>query len=759
MSEPVRAQPDVVAQVQEVLLTWVYPQRKMIADLVKAGALTGDEVRRTLSRLTEAAAHTLGVERASVWHLRDDGSAIECVDLYERSSGRRSTGAVIAREAAPGYFRALASERVIAAHDAREDPRTSELRDGYLSPLGITSMLDAPAFVRGRARAVLCHEHVGPTRRWQFWEELVASTFADFVALVLEAETQSRDVARWRADHERLEQQVAERTAALRESEQNLQALIDAVPVSVVLTRASDHRVVYGNARAFAMFETTPEEAYGRSAADFWVDPAERQSFLTTLLSNGRVDDLEVRMRSRTGRLFWVRMNAKAIRYHGELTLLGGMVDVTEQRQAQQNLRQIFESAPVMMVVSRLSDDALLYGNQRATSIFELNVAEGRGRPADLWVDPADRDRLRQRVVAEGRVDGFEAELKTASGRRFWAELAAGVIEFDGTPALLAGGTDISARKRADAALRKSEQTLRTLLDAAPNPLVVTGLDDGVVRYCNPPAGAMFELHVDQFVGRRAPDFYVDPEERVAFIEELRHTGEVRGFTARLRTSTGRAFWALMNANTVELDGEAAFFVGFAELTAQKELEERLRTLAITDELTGTFNRRHFLELGANELKRAERHGHATSLAMLDLDHFKAINDRFGHPAGDEALRAVAAVLRREVRGADVLGRIGGEEFALLLPETQIAQAEAMVERIRRLLSERPYEGGGLPAGQRITVSIGLAEQRPGETIGELLRRADAALYRAKAAGRNRVMTDRQPPDPTPPIAVPPTRS
>ena len=602
-------------------------------------------------------------------------------------------------------------------------------------------MLDAPVFVRGQALAVICHEHVGPKRHWQFWEELVASTFADFVATALEAETRSRDLQERRAHAQELERVVAERTQALSDSEANLQALLDAAPMPLVLTRASDHQVIYGNARAAALFEVMPDSISGLVARDFWVDEKERQGFLAKMFETGQVDGVEVRLRSAGGRVFWARLNAQAVRFRGELTLLGGMIDVTDERQARQNLREIFASAPVALVLSRLDDNTVMDGNQRAASMFDITLEEARGRAApDFYVHPEDRARLVTDLRERGRVERFEAELKTSKGKPFWAELTAGFVEFDGARAVLVGSTDISVRKQAEEALRRSESMLRTLLDAAPMPLVVTRLHDGVLRYCNDRAATMFELTVEACVGRRAPDFYVDPADRRAFVEGLERHGHVEGFAAQLKTSSGRPFWALMNAKTFDLEGENVFMVGFAEMSAQKQLEERLRTLATTDGLTSVWNRRHFLELAEAELERAARYGGPLSVAVVDIDHFKRVNDELGHAAGDAALRGLTAVLRGELRSVDVVGRLGGEEFGVLLPETPRLIAAQTVDRLRRTIGERSFAEHGLPDGRRLTISIGVAEFRPGEPLSALLARADAGLYQAKSAGRDRVV-------------------
>ena len=195
-----------------------------------------------------------------------------------------------------------------------------------------------------------------------------------------------------------------------------------------------------------------------------------------------------------------------------------------------------------------------------------------------------------------------------------------------------------------------------------------------------------------------------------------------------------------MNAKTFELEGEKVFMVGFAEMSAQKQLEERLRTLATTDGLTSVWNRRHFLELAEAELERAARYGGPMSVAVVDIDHFKRVNDELGHAAGDAALRGLTAVLRGELRSVDVVGRLGGEEFGVLLPETPRLAAAQTVDRLRRTIGERSFAEHGLPDGRRLTVSIGVAEFRPGEPLSALLARADAGLYQAKSAGRDRVV-------------------
>jgi diguanylate cyclase (GGDEF)-like protein len=169
-------------------------------------------------------------------------------------------------------------------------------------------------------------------------------------------------------------------------------------------------------------------------------------------------------------------------------------------------------------------------------------------------------------------------------------------------------------------------------------------------------------------------------------------------------------------------------------------LNEQLRTLAETDALTGMFNRRKFLELATEEFARYQRYGQPFSLAVIDIDYFKQVNDQFGHAAGDEVLAAVARSLLSGKRAVDQVGRLGGEEFGLLLPQTPLAAAAAVVERIRRQVAATPIHAPAAGAAVTVTFSAGVGRVDAGDTSMEAaMRRADQLLYQAKQQGRNRV--------------------
>jgi diguanylate cyclase (GGDEF)-like protein/PAS domain S-box-containing protein len=175
----------------------------------------------------------------------------------------------------------------------------------------------------------------------------------------------------------------------------------------------------------------------------------------------------------------------------------------------------------------------------------------------------------------------------------------------------------------------------------------------------------------------------------------------------------------------------------FRDITEQKLLEEQLRLLSITDPLTGVYNRRFLQETLLKELYRAERHGEPFSLVMLDIDHFKQINDRYGHDAGDQVLQSLVALIQKRVRSSDCLARWGGEEFVLLLPHTGLSAATALAEGLLEDLRTSTVKGVGC-----VTASFGVAVSKTGDTVVQLVQRADVLMYAAKQAGRACVRSD-----------------
>lgn len=226
------------------------------------------------------------------------------------------------------------------------------------------------------------------------------------------------------------------------------------------------------------------------------------------------------------------------------------------------------------------------------------------------------------------------------------------------------------------------------------------------------------------------------PTKALSFAREYNHVCEEH----ERRKADGSTFTARISLDTARDEGGQiiGFVEVFSDVTEDKARERALYQRATQDALTGVFNRGHFTELARQEIDRARRFFEPLSLAVMDVDHFKSINDRFGHAAGDEALIQLARAVTGFLRRIDVFGRIGGEEFALLLPRASLGAAEELLNQLRLHLSTQVID---LPPDRfQFTVSIGVAQlssELP--DLPSLLRSADAALYRAKHEGRNQV--------------------
>lgn len=205
-----------------------------------------------------------------------------------------------------------------------------------------------------------------------------------------------------------------------------------------------------------------------------------------------------------------------------------------------------------------------------------------------------------------------------------------------------------------------------------------------------------------------------------------------------LISSTGHGLVHHLNIAVIA-SGALSMLILYAMRSERNALIEQLHTQATTDSLTQLSNRHSFIQQSSAALAQAKRHGYPISLVMLDVDHFKGINDQYGHATGDEALRTLARCCKETRRPGDLVGRLGGEEFVLLLPHTDGSEAKAIADRLRNLVQAQQIENTE-GTGISITFSAGAAEAKPDEFLEQFMHRADTAIYAAKQAGRNQVL-------------------
>ena len=289
----------------------------------------------------------------------------------------------------------------------------------------------------------------------------------------------------------------------------------------------------------------------------------------------------------------------------------------------------------------------------------------------------------------------------------------------------------------------RSERRYRVAFETDPAPSVIARLEDlrivqaneGMVDLTGLDKSALLDLMLTDL-----KPLHQDDDLPVA-IEGLRGGQRIHKLKRRMLSADGSEVHVLISARAIEVDGHACgifTYIDISELETAKleHADEKgvLDSLARTDPLTRLPNRRSLDERLAAEVLRAERYGGVLSVLLLDLDHFKSVNDDNGHEAGDAALLEVAELMAEACRDPDMVGRWGGEEFLMVLPESDTQAAHAVASRVRERVERHAFTGIG-----NLTISIGVASMVPGDTAAALLKRADRALYAAKSGGRNRV--------------------
>ncbi len=416
------------------------------------------------------------------------------------------------------------------------------------------------------------------------------------------------------------------------------------------------------------------------------------------------------------------------------------VVDVGKEARwesADDHIRWVVTRLPVPMGV-QASGRIVLVNQALATLLGAGAPDELEGLPAHELVHPDDRARVSsatERVGAGLGVEPTEMRLCRVDGTTVAVEASAMAVTFEGEPAVLVDVRDITARLEAQEALRASEARWRSLVQHG-NDLISVLDAKGRFTYASPSARTILEREPEDLIGTDALSL-LHPDDAGPAAEALyrRIDDPARpheGFRIRVRTSEGGWRWLeAFSVNKLDDPDVRGVIINAWDVSHQVRAEALLRHAAQHDALTGLPNRVLLAERLETALADGRRFGTATGLLMLDLDRFKDVNDTLGHESGDRVLAELAGRLAEAVRQDDVVGRIGGDEFAVVLPDAgDHATVEAVARRILDACAE-PVSHGGMPL--RVGASIGMVlAPEHGDEASLLLRRVDAAMYRAK---------------------------
>lgn len=415
---------------------------------------------------------------------------------------------------------------------------------------------------------------------------------------------------------------------------------------------------------------------------------------------------------------------------------------------------RLLHMLPAAVLVTQ--DGAIRFANAASVELLEAPSADSLiGRLSGDFVHPIDQvrssNRIQQVAVPEqaGRPNkSSEFRIRTARGNLRMVLISSVATEWDGAPAVLMCGLDMTHQSEIEAQLRESEQNFRRLFDSLQDVYYRTNAQ-GVVQHVGPGVRRVLGYEPHEIEGRTAESYYPQSTDRDAFKIAIMEHGEVSDFPGQMVRRDGTVIDISISSHA--LYDHAGNFAGvegiYRDVTQRKNLERELQRLATTDMLTGIANRRAFLETAESAYAHSCHSGEPLTLLMLDLDHFKAINDRYGHLEGDRALVAFAQAVKSQLRASDAVGRLGGEEFGVLLPLTTLAEGLEAAHRILhsvRALQLRDDTG----QAYRITTSVGVGAFRQSDrSLRDMLDRADQALYLAKHRGRDQIASLETPGD------------
>lgn len=389
------------------------------------------------------------------------------------------------------------------------------------------------------------------------------------------------------------------------------------------------------------------------------------------------------------------------------------------------------------------------YANAAAARLLEVaSAGDLIGQPISKYVHPLDMHRMLARIRDAARDDQINpvTEFRAVSdkGRSLVVAMTSSPIHVDGQAGVLAAFLDMTERASMEARLKETDQNFQRIMNTMQDVFYRTDAE-GITRYVCPAVKNVLGYGAEEIIGVSAASFYPDMRERDALVAAIKTQGFVHDFPGRMRRKDGTIID--ISISTHALRDEQGRYAGvegiWRDITQRKAMERELQRLATHDHLTGLLNRRSILEALAQAFsRRGGRRGSDLPpffVLTIDLDHFKNINDTHGHSAGDAVLCQVAERITTHCRATDSFGRLGGEEFLLVLENADLAAAAEVAERIRcAMASEACRPGADLQVS--VTLSIGLAQYDETDNgPAEILERADRALYEAKRLGRNQV--------------------
>jgi diguanylate cyclase (GGDEF)-like protein/PAS domain S-box-containing protein len=507
------------------------------------------------------------------------------------------------------------------------------------------------------------------------------------------------------------------------------------------------------------------DELIGCSASNIHISKKEFEKiheYITQDHIHEKNHEIVFRIRKKNGELIWVAGGYKPISTASPHDVSLGVVwvlrDITRQRQTEQELLNTYAEMNSLFNNS-LTGIVLLKGEQ-SNEISQANqefarmlgfssVDETIGKPIHDYVYSGNQSMENQsssiKKILQNEAIKTDLIMTNKDGKPFWTTVSCNAVDQNFPPDLSKGiicvFNDISDKKATEEKLKEKNRELERIFNNTMTGVFMTSRERIILK-----ANHTFS----EIMGYPSPEEMVNLDARLLHISEEAYEDFGEKYLSQLTDTSvtdiefplmkknGSQIWVACSGKAIDSeDFSKGIIWSIQDITRRRNTEKRLIYLSRHDDLTGVYNRRYFLELSNMELLKQKRYSHYLSLMMLDIDHFKLINDTLGHAGGDQALKLITEICKDEIRSSDILGRIGGEEFAILLEQTPLNQAVEIAERIRKKIMNIPfsYEDNTVC----MTVSIGVTQVDSNKKFDEAMKAADRLLYRSKHKGRNQV--------------------
>ncbi|HEY5556755.1 diguanylate cyclase [Acetobacterium sp.] len=419
---------------------------------------------------------------------------------------------------------------------------------------------------------------------------------------------------------------------------------------------------------------------------------------------------------------------------------------IQEINEAREHFELVFETIPDATIITGIDEGNLLAFNKAfldITQYTEQEIIDQKINIFNLYVSQEQRALLLDKLKKDGFSQNLEIAFQNKNKEKIIGLVSSRIINVEGKDHILSVIRDITPLKEIEQKLRESEERHRLLADNAAD--VIWTMDLYGQRTYVSPSVEKLRGYSSEEVKKQTFEELLCPDSLIIMQNGLMLASEKVGSERALNTFRGEFEQPCKDGSTVWVEttvsgiyNEEGNFIGMLgvdrDIAERKKMEEEIRRLSITDKLTQSYNRLKTDDTLEKELERSNRTKIPFSVILLDIDHFKSVNDTFGHQVGDTVLVELADILKNNVRSIDIVGRWGGEEFLIILPETDKNGAMLKAEKLRTLIDKNNFTKAG-----KITASFGVSAYDGDTSPENIVSRADAALYQAKENGRNRV--------------------